>query len=69
MGLKRALRGASMGGWISAADERFRRESIEMRAVGGGEGGVDIDICSPKSSTIPSSRPEERPWRWVGAED
>ena len=36
VGEKRALRGASMGGWTSADDDRLRRESMLIRAVGGG---------------------------------
>ena len=42
VGEKRASRGASMAGWISAAELKFRRESMEIRAVGG---GVDRSSC------------------------
>jgi hypothetical protein len=36
VGEKRALSGASIGGWMSADDDRLRRESMLIRAVGGG---------------------------------
>jgi hypothetical protein len=36
VGEKRALRGASIGGWIRAAEDKFSSESMLMRAVGGG---------------------------------
>lgn len=36
VGEKSAFNGASMDGWTSAAEDKFRRESILMRAVGGG---------------------------------
>lgn len=42
VGENRASRGASMAGWISAAEERFKRESMLMRAAGG---GVDNSSC------------------------
>lgn len=42
VGEKRAFNGASMGGWINAAEDKLRRESILIRAVGG---GVDKSSC------------------------
>ena len=42
VGENRASRGASMAGWIKAAEERLRRESMLIRAVGG---GVDNSSC------------------------
>ena len=42
VGEKSASRGASMAGWINAAELRFKSESMEIRAVGG---GVDRSSC------------------------
>jgi hypothetical protein len=36
VGEKRAFNGASIGGWINAAEDKLRRESILILAVGGG---------------------------------
>ena len=53
MGEKRAFSGASMGGWINAADDRLSRESMDILAVGG---GVDKSSCKDgeNSGTYPS---------------
>ena len=42
VGENRASRGASMAGWIRAAEDKFKSESMLMRAAGG---GVDKSSC------------------------
>ena len=49
VGEKRAFNGASMGGWMRAAEDKFSRESILIRAVGGGVDKSSVIIVSDKS--------------------
>lgn len=49
VGEKRALRGASIGGWTSAAEDKLRSEVMEIRAVGGGVDKSSVEGFVKKS--------------------